>query len=300
MPAARRPAHDQGAQGRPEGSDPGVLRRRAQQHGALVRARLRHRRHARARRLARVVRPARGRDRGCRRLAAETGGSITLYTDPLEAAAGADVVVTDTWVSMGKEEEKLARLRDLGEYKVTQELMTLAARCDLHPLPSRRPRLRGRRRGHRRTAERRVGRGREPAARPEGAAGVAAAPGLSGAAQPWRRRTSRRRGERRGSQPLGPPQRAAARRRGRPGARPRGDRHVRRAPAVDPRRSTWRMPPPGSPSSTGARRSCSRRSRASRSGSSPAAGGRWRRPAARSPGAGWRARGPAVAHRHLR
>ena len=58
--------------------------------------------------------------------AAETGGSVTLYTDPVEAAAGADIVVTDTWVSMGKEEEELARLRDLGEYKVTQEIMDLA------------------------------------------------------------------------------------------------------------------------------------------------------------------------------
>ena len=61
-------------------------------------------------------------DRG----AAETGGSFTLNPDPTEAAAGADVVVTDTWVSMGKEEEKLARLRDLGAYKVTQDLMSLA------------------------------------------------------------------------------------------------------------------------------------------------------------------------------
>src|SRR5690606_29719177 len=60
------------------------------------------------------------------RRAAETGGSITLYTDPVEAAAGADVVVTDTWVSMGKEEEKLARIRDLGGYKVTGETMSLA------------------------------------------------------------------------------------------------------------------------------------------------------------------------------
>ena len=58
--------------------------------------------------------------------AAATGGSLTLYTDPNEAAAGADVIVTDTWVSMGKEEEKLARLRDLGLYKVTNELMTIA------------------------------------------------------------------------------------------------------------------------------------------------------------------------------
>ncbi|GAB3600813.1 ornithine carbamoyltransferase [Microbacterium tumbae] len=60
------------------------------------------------------------------RRAAETGGSITLYTDPVEAAAGADVVVTDTWVSMGKEEEKLARIRDLGGYKVTGETMSIA------------------------------------------------------------------------------------------------------------------------------------------------------------------------------
>src|SRR4029079_15019961 len=57
------------------------------------------------------------------RRAAVTGGSVTLYTDANEAAAGADVIVTDTWVSMGKEEEKLERLRDLGGYKVTQELM---------------------------------------------------------------------------------------------------------------------------------------------------------------------------------
>jgi len=57
------------------------------------------------------------------RIAQTTGGSLTLYTDPAEAATGADVIVTDTWVSMGKEEEKSARLRDLGGYKVTQELM---------------------------------------------------------------------------------------------------------------------------------------------------------------------------------
>ncbi|MGM1016730.1 MAG: ornithine carbamoyltransferase [Actinomycetota bacterium] len=60
------------------------------------------------------------------RRAAETGGSITLLTDAVEAAAGADVIVTDTWVSMGKEEEKLARIRDLGGYKVTSETMSIA------------------------------------------------------------------------------------------------------------------------------------------------------------------------------
>jgi len=72
------------------------------------------------------------------RIAAGTGGSVTLYTDPLEAAAGADVIVTDTWVSMGKEAEKLERIRDLGAYKVTQEFMGLA-RPDaifIHCLPA--------------------------------------------------------------------------------------------------------------------------------------------------------------------
>ncbi len=60
------------------------------------------------------------------RRAAQTGGSVTLFTDVSEAAAGADVVVTDTWVSMGKEEEKLERIRDLGGYKVTGAVMGLA------------------------------------------------------------------------------------------------------------------------------------------------------------------------------
>ncbi len=72
------------------------------------------------------------------RRAAETGGSITLFTDAIEAAAGADVVVTDTWVSMGKEEEKIARIRDLGGYKVTAETMALAdpSAVFIHCLPA--------------------------------------------------------------------------------------------------------------------------------------------------------------------
>lgn len=72
------------------------------------------------------------------RIAAETGGSVTLLTDPEAAASGADVVVTDTWVSMGKEEEKIARIRDLGGFKVTSELMTRAASdaIFIHCLPA--------------------------------------------------------------------------------------------------------------------------------------------------------------------
>ena len=60
------------------------------------------------------------------RIAAATGGSVTLTSDPEGAASGADVVVTDTWVSMGKEEEKIARIRDLGGFKVTPDLMERA------------------------------------------------------------------------------------------------------------------------------------------------------------------------------
>ena len=59
-------------------------------------------------------------------IAARTNGSITLYTDPLEAVAGVDVVVTDTWVSMGKEDEKAERLTDLDLYRVDDQMMALA------------------------------------------------------------------------------------------------------------------------------------------------------------------------------
>lgn len=70
--------------------------------------------------------------------AVETGGSITLYTDPLEAVAGADVVVTDTWVSMGKEEEKAQRLVTLDAYQVNAALLALAKpdALFLHCLPA--------------------------------------------------------------------------------------------------------------------------------------------------------------------
>lgn len=72
------------------------------------------------------------------RIAATTGGSITLLVDPREAVAGADVVVTDTWVSMGKEDEKAHRVSALGGYQVTTELMSLAKpdALFLHCLPA--------------------------------------------------------------------------------------------------------------------------------------------------------------------
>ncbi|MEQ1735717.1 MAG: ornithine carbamoyltransferase [Rhodoglobus sp.] len=71
-------------------------------------------------------------------IAVQTGGSVTIYTDPLEAVAGVDVVVTDTWVSMGKEEEKAARVASLSPYKVDADLMALAKpdAIFLHCLPA--------------------------------------------------------------------------------------------------------------------------------------------------------------------
>ncbi|OUE27980.1 Ornithine carbamoyltransferase [Clavibacter michiganensis] len=72
------------------------------------------------------------------RIAASTGGSVRVLTDPVEAVTGADVVVTDTWVSMGREEEKAVRLAELGEYQVTTELMAHAVddAIFLHCLPA--------------------------------------------------------------------------------------------------------------------------------------------------------------------
>ncbi|MDQ2660711.1 MAG: ornithine carbamoyltransferase [Actinomycetota bacterium] len=72
------------------------------------------------------------------RIAERTGGSVTLYTDAAEAVAGADVVVTDTWVSMGKEEQKAHRVATFGAYQVDAELMSLAASdaVFMHCLPA--------------------------------------------------------------------------------------------------------------------------------------------------------------------
>ncbi|WP_430593316.1 ornithine carbamoyltransferase [Humidisolicoccus flavus] len=71
-------------------------------------------------------------------IASTTGGSITLTSDPHAAVAGADVVVTDTWVSMGKEDEKAVRVAALGAYQVDAALMAHAAEdaIFLHCLPA--------------------------------------------------------------------------------------------------------------------------------------------------------------------
>src|SRR4051794_15777334 len=73
-----------------------------------------------------------------REIGQETGGTADVMTDPRQAANGADVVVTDTWVSMGKEEEAADRLAAFGPYTVTAELMAMAdpAAVVMHCLPA--------------------------------------------------------------------------------------------------------------------------------------------------------------------
>jgi ornithine carbamoyltransferase len=73
-----------------------------------------------------------------REIAAGTGGSAEVMTDPREAVRGADVVVTDTWVSMGREDEAAARLAAFGSYTVTAELLAHASpgAIVLHCLPA--------------------------------------------------------------------------------------------------------------------------------------------------------------------
>ncbi|HEX6151219.1 ornithine carbamoyltransferase [Nocardioides sp.] len=71
-------------------------------------------------------------------IAETTGGSVALEPDPERAVSGADAVVTDTWVSMGKEEEAESRLAVFGGYSVTTDLFS-RAKDDailLHCLPA--------------------------------------------------------------------------------------------------------------------------------------------------------------------
>ncbi|MGD9970538.1 MAG: ornithine carbamoyltransferase [Sulfuricurvum sp.] len=71
-------------------------------------------------------------------LSKESGAKIILTNDPKEAVSGASVVTTDTWISMGQEEEKSQRLRAFEGYIVDEGLMALAQdeAIFLHCLPA--------------------------------------------------------------------------------------------------------------------------------------------------------------------
>ena len=59
-------------------------------------------------------------------IAEKTGGSISVHGEPVAAIADADVVITDTWISMGQEDEKEQRLRDFAGYTIDETLFAKA------------------------------------------------------------------------------------------------------------------------------------------------------------------------------
>jgi ornithine carbamoyltransferase len=72
--------------------------------------------------------------------ATETGGSATILTDPAAAVDGADVLVTDTWTSMGQENDGKDRVGPFRKLQVNTELLERAApgAIVLHCLPAHR------------------------------------------------------------------------------------------------------------------------------------------------------------------
>ncbi|HMP81535.1 MAG TPA: ornithine carbamoyltransferase [Verrucomicrobiota bacterium] len=66
------------------------------------------------------------------------GGKVIITEDLTAAAAGADVLYTDVWVSMGKEAESEDRIRALGGYQINQSLVKLAkpGALVMHCLPA--------------------------------------------------------------------------------------------------------------------------------------------------------------------
>lgn len=70
--------------------------------------------------------------------AKESGSKVIITTDPEEAAADADVVYTDTWVSMGQEDEKEMRIKIFMPYQVNKKLFSKAKKdaMFLHCLPA--------------------------------------------------------------------------------------------------------------------------------------------------------------------
>ena len=70
--------------------------------------------------------------------AKETGASLSLVTDPHAAVKNADIVVTDTWASMGQEAEHEARKKNFAPYQVNKELLEGADKrvIVMHCLPA--------------------------------------------------------------------------------------------------------------------------------------------------------------------
>ena len=75
----------------------------------------------------------------CEAIAKETGATLRFETDPMKATAGADVIYTDVWVSMGEPKEVWkSRIEELSPYAVTATIMNNAAKgaIFMHCLPA--------------------------------------------------------------------------------------------------------------------------------------------------------------------
>jgi ornithine carbamoyltransferase len=73
-------------------------------------------------------------------LASESGSSIKELNDPYSAVAGSQVIYTDTWVSMGQEEETKRRLEVFPPFQINTDLVSAADRdvIVMHCLPAHR------------------------------------------------------------------------------------------------------------------------------------------------------------------
>jgi len=73
-----------------------------------------------------------------RQIAQETGGSVDCYTDPKLALVDSDVVATDSWVSMGQEDQKAEKIEAFEGFRLDAELLAIAkpSAIVLHCLPA--------------------------------------------------------------------------------------------------------------------------------------------------------------------
>jgi ornithine carbamoyltransferase len=73
-----------------------------------------------------------------REIAQETGGSVDCYSDPRLALVDSDVVATDSWVSMGQEDQKAEKIEAFEGFRLDAELLAIAktSAIVLHCLPA--------------------------------------------------------------------------------------------------------------------------------------------------------------------
>lgn len=75
----------------------------------------------------------------CREFAQESGGSVTITDDIGAGVAGADVIYTDVWCSMGEEDKSAERIKLLSPYQVNSEVMSKTGKKEtifMHCLPA--------------------------------------------------------------------------------------------------------------------------------------------------------------------